>query len=182
MASFYCYQNPVDNHSEVQIAKAPICIRKINPEGFLLWISQIGTSSPHLCLPCLFRLTALRTSYVLCVACLFRRIALKTSYFMCSVFVSTQRFKNDRAYTRVGLLMLPVQSPKIFAECRPYIFVFYFLPHQGSHNKPYPDEWHVAVSRSNEVVPLPRKDGYGRLSWSMERLITLPLAADWRGK
>ena len=103
MASFYYYQNPVDNHSEVQIAKAPICIRKINPEGFLLWISQIGTSSPHLCLPCLFRLTALRTSYVLCVACLFRLIALRTSYFMCSVFVLTHRFKNDRAYTRVGL-------------------------------------------------------------------------------
>lgn len=102
MASFYCYslwyhyQHPFDNHSEVQIQKAPICIllltihfsaavqliilismksaRILQGLSFLLvvirrhganrllCISQIGTPSLHLCLPCLFRLIALRTT------------------------------------------------------------------------------------------------------------------------
>ena len=93
-----------------------------------------------MCLPCLFRLIALRTTK-------HTRVGLRER----STNVASAEFINFRW----------MQAVFFFS-----ISFFFFFATTRSHNKPYPDEWHVpALGRPNKVVPaLPQK----RRSWFTE--------------
>ena len=93
-----------------------------------------------MCLPCLFRLIALRTTK-------HTRVGLRER----STNVASAEFINFRW----------MQAVFFFS-----ISFFFFFATTRSHNKPYPDEWHVpAPGRPNKVVPaLPQK----RRSWFTE--------------
>ena len=90
-----------------------------------------------MCLPCLFRLIALRTTK-------HTRVGLRER----STNVASAEFINFRW----------MQAVYIF-----FYFLFFFFATTRSHNKPYPDERHVpALGRPNKVVSaLPQK----RRSW-----------------
>ena len=91
-----------------------------------------------------------------------------------TVLVSTHRFKNDEAHScwvagkvyqrcQCRVHKFSLNAGRIFFFS---ISFFSFFATTRSHNKPYPDEWHVpALGRPNKVVSaLPQK----RRSWFTE--------------
>ena len=93
-----------------------------------------------MCLPCLFRLIALRTTK-------HTRVGLRER----STNVASAEFINFRW----------MQAVFFFS-----ISFFFFFATTRSHNKPYPDEWHVpALGRPNKVVPALHQK---RRSWFTE--------------